>query len=275
MTGPQGLEQVFDLEPTQFIGVFNQLLYSGNAAMAARLAWFIGKMGKPLLPECRRVILAPDSAGTWLLGLLGIMAIGLRHGKLKPQVLKALKAAFKAAKNHPNEVLRLIVEAGSEKQNFLYNVFGAVSEPDMTFKIYLEYCKKGFIEAFEHAPLPEQYRWKVAGEVPDDLALALGANLYLGFHEEPHDLVHLVLMLPWIARCEAEDFYFPQDFHKHVYVPWRPELAIEMIECEREAWGEVKTIKVEKTPGRNDPCPCGSKKKYKKCCLREKAPDVG
>lgn len=27
-----------------------------------------------------------------------------------------------------------------------------------------------------------------------------------------------------------------------------------------------KTVHVEKTPGRNDPCPCGSGKKYKKCC---------
>lgn len=26
------------------------------------------------------------------------------------------------------------------------------------------------------------------------------------------------------------------------------------------------TVSVEKTPGRNDPCPCGSGKKYKKCC---------
>jgi SWIM/SEC-C metal-binding protein len=28
----------------------------------------------------------------------------------------------------------------------------------------------------------------------------------------------------------------------------------------------VKTVVVEKTAGRNDPCPCGSGKKYKKCC---------
>ncbi len=27
-----------------------------------------------------------------------------------------------------------------------------------------------------------------------------------------------------------------------------------------------KTTLVEKTPGRNDPCSCGSGKKYKKCC---------
>lgn len=29
-----------------------------------------------------------------------------------------------------------------------------------------------------------------------------------------------------------------------------------------------KIVHVEKKPGRNDPCPCGSGKKYKKCCGR-------
>lgn len=28
------------------------------------------------------------------------------------------------------------------------------------------------------------------------------------------------------------------------------------------------TVQVEPTAGRNDPCPCGSGNKYKKCCLR-------
>ncbi len=29
---------------------------------------------------------------------------------------------------------------------------------------------------------------------------------------------------------------------------------------------KVKPIKADKAVGRNDPCPCGSGKKYKKCC---------
>ena len=28
----------------------------------------------------------------------------------------------------------------------------------------------------------------------------------------------------------------------------------------------VEPIQADKTVGRNDPCPCGSGKKYKKCC---------
>ena len=31
-----------------------------------------------------------------------------------------------------------------------------------------------------------------------------------------------------------------------------------------------KTVRKEKEPGRNDPCPCGSGKKYKKCCGKDK-----
>ncbi len=32
----------------------------------------------------------------------------------------------------------------------------------------------------------------------------------------------------------------------------------------------VEPIKGEKTPGRNDPCACGSGKKYKQCCGKGK-----
>lgn len=32
----------------------------------------------------------------------------------------------------------------------------------------------------------------------------------------------------------------------------------------------VETIHAEKQVGRNDPCPCGSGKKHKKCCGRNK-----
>lgn len=32
----------------------------------------------------------------------------------------------------------------------------------------------------------------------------------------------------------------------------------------------VEPIHAEQPPGRNDPCPCGSGKKYKKCCGRGK-----
>jgi uncharacterized protein YecA (UPF0149 family) len=32
----------------------------------------------------------------------------------------------------------------------------------------------------------------------------------------------------------------------------------------------VDPVHAQQTPGRNDPCPCGSGKKYKKCCGAKK-----
>ena len=43
----------------------------------------------------------------------------------------------------------------------------------------------------------------------------------------------------------------------------------EDLEAEKELLEKtekVEPIKADQTPSRNDPCPCGSGKKYKKCC---------
>ena len=44
------------------------------------------------------------------------------------------------------------------------------------------------------------------------------------------------------------------------------------VEAEEELLAKtekVEPLKAETPPGRNSPCPCGSGKKYKKCCGKE------
>lgn len=47
---------------------------------------------------------------------------------------------------------------------------------------------------------------------------------------------------------------------------WNDILSEETRESIITSYKRSKTIVKEKQPGRNDPCPCGSGKKYKKCC---------
>lgn len=47
---------------------------------------------------------------------------------------------------------------------------------------------------------------------------------------------------------------------------WEKALSAEKREEIKKRWKKSKTIVKPKEPGRNDPCPCGSGKKYKKCC---------
>ena len=47
---------------------------------------------------------------------------------------------------------------------------------------------------------------------------------------------------------------------------WEDVLSKEKMEEMVKEYKRSRTVRKEKEPGRNDPCPCGSGKKYKKCC---------
>jgi hypothetical protein len=54
--------------------------------------------------------------------------------------------------------------------------------------------------------------------------------------------------------------------HLYSLPEWEQALSAERREQIEKEYKATKTIRKEKLPGRNDPCPCGSGKKYKKCC---------
>ncbi|MDD3867416.1 MAG: SEC-C metal-binding domain-containing protein [Eubacteriales bacterium] len=53
----------------------------------------------------------------------------------------------------------------------------------------------------------------------------------------------------WLYQLESWELVLPQERRQAIIREWR----------------DSKTVRSEKI-GRNDPCPCGSGKKYKKCC---------
>lgn len=50
---------------------------------------------------------------------------------------------------------------------------------------------------------------------------------------------------------------------------WDNVLTGEKIKSIKKEYNKTKTVVNENKIGRNDPCPCGSGKKYKKCCLNK------
>ena len=59
------------------------------------------------------------------------------------------------------------------------------------------------------------------------------------------------------AICKEHDWYY--------IIGIEPHKAEDISDIERLLNPAVRA-KAETTPGRNDPCPCGSGKKYKRCC---------
>lgn len=69
---------------------------------------------------------------------------------------------------------------------------------------------------------------------------------------------------------DAEKLYFNMLDAKATWLwglsEWEPILSKARRKDILKDWRASKQTKVEVKPGRNDPCPCGSGKKYKKCC---------
>jgi len=78
-------------------------------------------------------------------------------------------------------------------------------------------------------------------------------------------LVLLFASLPWVSRAQPEDLYWPADGLKALRAGWQPEQAARVLRDTEVANPVAEPARVQAAPGRNEPCPCGSGKKYKRC----------
>jgi SWIM/SEC-C metal-binding protein len=67
-----------------------------------------------------------------------------------------------------------------------------------------------------------------------------------------------------IAFCRAHDL--------ELIVAVAPDEPQDITDLWKLLQPERFTVRVEPTAGRNEQCPCGSGRKYKKCCLRTATP---
>jgi peptide deformylase len=98
-------------------------------------------------------------------------------------------------------------------------------------------------------------------------------GLYLNTKRHHHYTIKRWFFDKGKYQKEMDYFYFPEYYDEHI----SREQAISSIAVQHEMYhldGEVlpeygfknQPIRINKKIGRNEPCPCGSGKKYKKCC---------
>ena len=111
-------------------------------------------------------------------------------------------------------------------------------------------------------PEGSPYRFTKEEEVPEDLArtaaLTFDADMQI-----PESQTFALCGLPVAARASAEDFYFKREVIRAWFGQWTADEAL--MRLKRFAPKKQEAARAEPKPGRNDPCPCGSGKKYKKC----------
>ena len=77
-------------------------------------------------------------------------------------------------------------------------------------------------------------------------------------------LTEMLMFVPVAARAAPEDLYLPKDFIDLYRKPWQPKDTLDLLASYVE---EIRSpLPKPEGPTRSGPCPCGSGKKYKRCC---------
>ncbi len=234
------------------------LVQSGVSSFAARGAWVASKLPRLLLSELKEdwsQLLEADS--TISLGL-GLAAIGLRHGHRRAEVAKALRRDLAGA-----------VEGSSPRVD-------AILALRRLLAVGYEAAARNGDERREHTvamarrvidTLAEEHGPGASADIPDETAIAVVMAMPLDLQGDYLGLRYVLESLPWIVRAQATDFYLPETWAAARRGPWQREEGLALIEPRlQRARAPKRPARSEAKPGRNDPCPCGSNKKYKRCC---------
>jgi len=193
------------------------------------------QMGEAVLPRAERLLplfCAEDDALA--------EEVGYFFGSLGEPVLPLLEAHLRDAESDPNiragvaESLKLMVETHPELQEQCIALLSAAlpleEHPEVAVYLITALMDLGAEDAY---PLIEEAYLQ---ERVDDSLLSL---------------------------AEVQSFFEMPITLSEEAVPTVPDASVEEVQTPEE----VRTPFVsEKSVGRNDPCPCGSGKKYKKCC---------
>lgn len=97
------------------------------------------------------------------------------------------------------------------------------------------------------------YALSIAEHLPEDHPLR-----YTGVEQVPEELA---LALP--LCMDVELFH---DAYSAGWNQWNPQMTLAQLDAQHSYFLRDRPARAESTPGRNEPCPCGSNKKYKRCC---------
>jgi hypothetical protein len=223
-----------------------------------RAAWLAARLGKPFLPAYKKRLATPRNTLEALEAGWGLAAMALRHEGLRNEISHFMGSRKQAAEDP--EWLRLAVQRATETAKLL-------EEKEESLRQEGVGLGRGMIVALT-ADLPEgsPHRYARAEDVPDELArTALLTEFWLDAHNHEKGPSIMIVALVHAASARAEDFYYPASFLQAMERPDLEELGESLVAMRRGLYVPHKTIVREETPGRNDPCSCGSGKKFKKC----------
>lgn len=232
------------------------LTSTGVTAFIVRGVWGAGRMGKAMLPSYKKSLSEDGALFELFDTVFGLVAIGRRSSRLRPEIAKALEGAQDRATTPGAAKLRRSVKLGPVFRAAIE--FIEVDDAEIESAL-LRVGNQMIGDALDGAPEEER----------NAIARALPLNTYADGMTDGKSLLTSLNLIAATARGQPEQFYYPREVLEAVHKPWKPEHTRHILEPVRYAEHMTRPeVPVRTHPGSNDPCSCGSGRKYKKCCGR-------
>jgi hypothetical protein len=235
------------------------LVWQGFAPLALRGAWLAGKLGRSGLSFYKRAHEQAQNVLRFMDSSLGLVALASRHGSLRGEIRKVLQRDLHEDVG-ANKFRRTILAAARAALSL------SCDQPEVYNMTSLEYGRRTYLTLSGERSIDDPFEPEELLSVREDLALPSVALLPYSFLDDVEMTAQLFLMTPYAARAQAESFYFPRADLAAFTRPWELDDSLRLLRSFRESRRPAQPARAAPTPGRNDACPCGSSKKYKRCC---------
>lgn len=237
---------------------------SNVTPIVMRGVWNVARAGRTLLAETRDRLERSRIVGESLVAGMALTAIGMRHRRAQGEVSKALARYRRSLETA--ETRGSAHDAGRELMLLLEEQLADPAQQERLRQDHRTIGARAFVKYTAHLPEGTPLRHTQPEDVPEDLALAALMHLHNELIADGHSMVLGLMMLPWLATATGPALYLPAQILDQCKSLFDPEDIAQRLKKYHYARAGAPAVRAPSRPARNEPCPCGSGKKYKRCC---------
>ncbi len=242
-------------------GLAEMALFCMSTPVMLRGAWAAARTGRALLPGLRQKLQDAQHRIQAMMAGVPLVTIALRHRRAYAEAAKALasqRRKLEASEAPEHGLMALLVRQ-------LEQIMDPGSQETLRSD-HLALGADAYVEFTKRFPADSPMRITRVEDVPEDLALTILINFDGDLHASYQDIVRTLTAVPWLATASGADLYLPARFFESCGPLFVPEATLERIDSHYRYYARDLPARAEERPGRNQPCSCGSGKKYKRCC---------
>lgn len=240
------------------LGLFCPLFDTWVAPLSLRAVWLPSAHPQVFFGTLKHALSEPSPSRAMLPAGFALAATALRHEDLRAEAQEIVDRMMCEQGEHGSDFTRAVGQLSN----------ATLSLADQGLGSYATRVGRSSARRIAADRATNEATRQLAAEMPDDAARAFGLCKLGSLWNRESETKQFMALLPEVATLRARDFYLTEGYASSFLSRYSFENALAYFDSRRNADQSRKRtpLVAPKTPGRNDPCSCGSGAKYKRCC---------